>query len=147
MTLSPALTPEEWTVLLAAKRFRKVPYGSSLLAAVDPYASGFSFEGTDLCADSSGGEYSDETFPRHALAALCLHGQTFGFTRADVRHLRQIAHDFYEEGAASDAREAAGEVLGERGLWGINATACRARSIVFASLASRIEALLPPSDA
>lgn len=54
--------------------------------------------------------------PMHAMAALCLHGQDFGFTREDVALLR-----FWGRGPEGDVRV--------RGLL---------------NLADRIEALLPP---
>lgn len=35
--------------------------------------------------------FEKRTIPRHALAALCLHGQPFGFSREDVRLVEFIA--------------------------------------------------------
>ena len=68
---------------------------------------------------------------RHALAALCLHGQEFGFTREDVEAIRECARVY-------------ASMHGERGdgLMRRHPTADLATSA-----ASRIEALLPPSDA
>ena len=59
---------------------------------------------------------------RHALAALALHGQPFGFTWDDVDDLREIAPGFHHRGD--------GQV--ERALL---------------DLADRIAALLPPREA
>lgn len=80
----------------------------------------------------------------HKLAALCLHQQSFGFSRADVEALTEIATDLMQEAAVSEERVLAGETLEDRGLWGTNAQACRDRADKFYSLASRISALLPP---
>lgn len=54
---------------------------------------------------------------RHALAALALHGQIFGFTREDVQILRTIELEYIQGGPFS-----------------------------LTSMADRIEALLPPAD-
>lgn len=58
---------------------------------------------------------------RHAMAALCLYGQEFGFTREDVEWLRLMALDM------ADLRAP------------MNVKACN-------HLADRIEALLPPEN-
>lgn len=55
---------------------------------------------------------------RHALAALCLYGQPFGFTREDIEMLRGIGRG------------------GDYGDWGG----------LFESLTQRIAALLPPEE-
>ena len=62
---------------------------------------------------------------RHALAALCLHEQLFGFTRGDVVSLRETAgfYTMVADGAP-----------GVRNSWADD-------------LADRIEALLPPDEA
>ncbi len=59
----------------------------------------------------------DVEVDRHGLAALCLHGQPFGFTRSDVHWLRKYVN---MEGPSHHAQ--------------------------FMSLADRIEALLPPEE-
>jgi len=64
---------------------------------------------------------------RHALAALCLHGQLFGFTWEDVRRLRGVFWAMSQWGK-NHAIEWAGDEWGE-------------------SVADRIEALLPPEGA
>ena len=58
---------------------------------------------------------------RHSTAALCLHGQPFGFTWEDVAVLRDIAAPDIGTPLEGDAR-------------------------ALTSLADRIEALLPPED-
>ena len=57
----------------------------------------------------------------HALAALCLHEQPFGFTREDVELLQSLDHSYLA--SYIDYKEDG-----------------------YANLASRIEALLPPED-
>lgn len=64
--------------------------------------------------------------PSHALAALCLYGQPFGFTAEDVAVLKQLSAD-----KAATFRKIGLE-------W------CLRESDALASLASRIAALLPP---
>jgi hypothetical protein len=59
---------------------------------------------------------------RHALAALCLHGQPFGFTREDVKLCRLVIPWIYQRWDES----------------------VRPEMDALESLASRIEALLPP---
>lgn len=61
---------------------------------------------------------------RHALAALCLYGQPFGFTREDVEGLSRRAEN----------EEDVSHMMGGRG-----ASSLR-------SLATRIAALLPPEE-
>ena len=76
--IRPALTPEEWEM------FNKQGHGPhdgplrdvelrDEVIAVFPQGEGWYGKGTD----------------RHALAALALHGQPFGFTREDVELLRE----------------------------------------------------------
>jgi len=96
MSQTPALTPEEWRWVL--RKGTKYPY---------------------LYDDS----YPDTPEEAHAIAAGCLHGQPFGFTRDDVDTLLDIiAPDI------STPLDGRGDV---------------AR---LASLADRIAALLPPGD-
>ena len=63
---------------------------------------------------------------RHALAALCLHEQPFGFRRDDVEGLRELAKQ-YDDDADNY------EITGPAAVW-------------LTSLADRIEALLPPEE-
>ena len=80
--VKPALTPEEWS--------RLRPDLATRLAWGNPGTSDPDFCGTPdpFRFTSGGGEYSDSLSVRperrHALAALALHGQPFGFTREDV---------------------------------------------------------------
>lgn len=60
----------------------------------------------------------------HALAALCLHGQPFGFTREDVKVLREI-HRYVRDGIEPCDQYDDSRIL---------------------AIASRIEALLPPEE-
>lgn len=60
----------------------------------------------------------------HAIAALCLHEQPFGFTREDVTLLREVAAEGDVGGSRGDTEMIAG----------------------FESLIARIEALLPPES-
>jgi hypothetical protein len=64
---------------------------------------------------------------RHALAALCLHEQSFGFTREDVDHLRAMARSTVTHGHGDYGPP------DQYNPW-------------ITSLADRIEALLPPED-
>ncbi len=61
---------------------------------------------------------------RHALAALCLHEQPFGFDREDVEKLRRFRNDCYKYDPS---------IGGVRRDW-------------LRSLADRIEVLLPPEE-
>lgn len=140
--IAPALTPEEWDgtsleaptttagdngegyfILASGKarepRLLKDDGGEDLLFVPCDYARQAdgswstvpSHDETDRSRLITGGK------ERHALAALALHGQPYGFTRDDVRSLR-----------------AAAEMLG-----GVSE-----RSLL--SVASRVAALLPPQD-
>jgi hypothetical protein len=68
----------------------------------------------------------------HEIAALCLYGQTFGFTREDLRQLRDAIDDlgYYTDEGPIDEGWQSPELL--------------ARIAHLESLANRIEALLPP---
>lgn len=63
---------------------------------------------------------------QRAMAALCLHGQSFGFTRADVEWLRNLAY-IKPPGGASTRDQKNFSALAD-------------------DLARRIEALVPPED-
>lgn len=121
MRILPALTPEEWA--------REIYSSSDGELSVEPHVgSGFGDVSVYLmdagplldCECEKDGPYADAgraltPQDRHALAALALYGQPFGFTRHDVYWLRTRAH-------LSDGSVDA-EMLG---------------------IADRIEALLPP---
>jgi hypothetical protein len=67
---------------------------------------------------------------RHALAALALYNQPFGFTREDVKLLR----------------EKVGPFNADRAIYAYEVAEIRSIEAVIASLADRIEALLPPEN-
>ena len=105
--IQPALAPEDW-----AKR--KVPDEYAVIR--EPLWDGEA--DSEVFAD---GHFTGQD--RHALAALALHGQPFGFTRNDVEALRAIL-------------PAPGETWHD----------AYGRREELASLADRIEALLPPDS-
>lgn len=80
--VKPALTAEEW---VGHPRYNGTEY----------HITGVTVElldGNSRLA-VNGDEYSWENQSRHALAALALHGQPFGFSREDVRNLGLLADD------------------------------------------------------
>ena len=97
MTIKPALTAEEWASVGGWR--------------LDP-DSWVSVDYVGWC----------EVENRHAMAAVCLHGQPFGFTREDVEVLKAAAQSVYSSMLSEDASEESAKLL---------------------SLADRIEALLP----
>ena len=111
--MKPALTPEEWK---APKVYWRQP---------DKYDEGCGIDMTDplngdwLWVFDGSWSVTLPTESRHAIAALALHGQPFGFTREDVTILLSEA-----EQNELDGFEDVGVIL--------------------RSLAARIEALLPP---
>lgn len=110
--IRPALTAEEWPRLAYTAES-----SDDRLSLSD-----------DCVLDSDGGivAYPEE---RHALAALALYGQPFGFTRADVDLLRELANPM----ACGARRDGITD----------DAPAFQAAFRV-ANLADRIAALLPP---
>lgn len=110
--VKPALTPEELAVCQVQINDRG--------AWVD--GAGADWLGHD---DTESIRWKDR---RHALAALALHGQTFGFTRADVD-------------ALEEAIEEHANALEERRPWD---GYMRTRNARHATLRDRIAALLPP---
>ena len=107
MSVKPAMTPEEWAV---ARDYWGVP--SVILGQV----------GSTL----ANGAFVSES-NRHALAALCLHEQEFGFTREDVNALQEAINGGYD---GMDMIFWVGEEIVQR----------------LQSLTSRISDLLPPED-
>lgn len=123
--IEPALTPEEW----ASQR-----EGRWVTESVAREHGGFgagelrhdlftrmwydSVEGVRVTVEQETGYEEDITIPHaayHALAALCLHGQPFGFTREMAAALEMCVRNFdgvdiedaqYHEGAGDLAREA-----------------------------------------
>lgn len=122
--IAPALTPEEW----AQKhlRLQADSYDSDRNAAVEIKAGPNYLHLTDH--ENPRWAVIDQPKERHALAALALHGQSFGFTREDVATLRLAA----EASRVPNGREA--DSMSQR--------RNRLRLI-----AARIEALLPPETA
>lgn len=120
----PALTREEWARLEFFDGFTR-------------YDAQFSHRLTMRMEDRS---YVGIDARRHALAALCLHGQPFGFTHADVVSLRALAREFEDEARVSE-RTGADDA---EGIWRKNADACRRRADELTSIAGRLAALLPP---
>lgn len=110
-----ALTPEEW----------RDGYHSDGLSVVLRGSMGTPGNRVHVAVRDHplGGALGD---PRdvHALAALCLHGQPFGFTWEDVEFLRAEGQACIDGDLISDTTTAA----------------------AFTSLADRIEALLPPRE-
>lgn len=116
--IKPALTPEEWAGEQPAMN------RDDVLIYHDPPPRGGGCIGiTDRDPDDPS---SVVILPehRHALAALALHGQPFGFTWEDVDLLREEARSEY---AIPDGMGFTGQEL--------------------LDLADRIAALLPPRDA
>jgi hypothetical protein len=120
--IKPALTPENW---FAPKvLFRKPEFKGDEGYGVELIRSKSGKPTSDWCTVFDGSwAVTLENDARHALAALALHNQPFGFTREDVKMLResQIWAD------STDLR-----VNGE--------------PADFEDLADRIEALLPPEE-
>lgn len=139
--ITPALTPEEWGV--AGKYAPEPPHidrRSAWGAMLD--ADGVSIGST---FDNAKGRHAPlRDGERHALAALCLYGQRFGFTPEDVAELQDLAKSWEEEAAMSDEYAKGTAWRSEDwGIWGKNAESCRARAAKARSIASRIAALLP----
>ena len=111
MTLKAALTKEEW----AAK---ETPGNGDWQDKRDGAVARLEYDPTNLYVWVESG-FRVALGSHHAVAALCLHEQPFGFTRADVEALRLIVLRY------SNVPD----------------------HPLLASLASRIEALLPPRDA
>jgi hypothetical protein len=120
-TVQPALTPEEW----------KAP--NVIRGSTRAGLSKGQREQQELIIDnpSRPGSVSFHSDPqeRHALAALALYGQTFGFTREDVEMLREEADDVVKEAFEAGERVAASR---------------NPRALSILALADRISALLPP---
>lgn len=79
--LSPALTPKEWREL----RFER--YVPGVMDCRRPNAH---VNAVGVITPFSPEPYKAENGSRHALAALCLHGQSFGFRQADVERLNLV---------------------------------------------------------
>lgn len=110
--MNPALTSEEWRNQVTRTR------GGALRIVVD------------FGPPANTVQLNDDPKMRHALAALALHGQPFGFTAKDVKNLRETAEES-DEGDASNDFYLGGYQVTVGSEWLLN-------------LADRIAALLPP---
>ncbi len=123
MSSKPALTAEEWT-----------PRPRHIAACVT------TARGNEEAELWENGEltYNDEyvVHDRHALAALCLVDQPFGFTREMGNIVRWAA-----EIASSMSREPRGGADPEK--W---KSSCQGHMVLLREVADRIEALLPPEE-
>lgn len=99
-SIQPALTVEEWR----EERFE--PLSVDCIAIHDD-GDGLEiviYPSADALATRSGliGKYKLSGVDRHALAALALFGQPFGFTHADVTNVRMMANeDHWTDGGAA----------------------------------------------
>jgi hypothetical protein len=114
--IAPALTPEEWAEGKKAKAFTSEYKGVLPFEEAVHRGSAYGFALADQYETTS----TNDPELMHAAAALCLHGQPFGFTWEDVKMLRDNV-------ASQGPRESA---------FG-----------AFLNLADRIAALLPPEGA
>ena len=129
--MKPALSAEEWRSRFLVRKDKGVGddgrFSDGSLATREWHISS---DGHQIFI---GGKDEDGPWPvtnttvptaHHALAALCLHDQPFGFRREDVSGLRFLSES--REGSA------AGDLI--------------VFQLALARLADRIEALLPPED-
>lgn len=120
--IKPALTPEEWPSL--AKKFYRREVDCRSITIARPDWGVFMLQERPKPLGEPGYDYyriaavSPEEC--HALAALALYGQPFGFTREDVVLVRVVAEEW----------------SGDMSISGYTAR--------LNSIAKRIEALLPP---
>lgn len=150
--ITPALTAEEWTwpqsfITTSPKMgiFGRVVVEDGVLEIQPPHAHCAGWDGRTLRVE--------EPEDRHALAALCLYGQPFGFTREDVRVTLELAEacggeaDVSEENARRlGADPQTGHDPKDIRLWQMDAGVNRRRAQSLKFLAARIAALLPPED-
>jgi hypothetical protein len=111
--IKPALTAEEWELRLAGNYSGERGEGVPVIA------------GGNVAITYDGGLAAAPTDDNHAIAAIALYGQEFGFTRADVELLRYASSGRWETGSVEEAE---------------------AEEAAMRDLADRIEALLPPED-
>ena len=80
--------------------------------------------------------WDDPANCHHALAALCLYQQPFGFSQEDVKALRAVLDTNPTDDSADD-----GEVVEHWATWELRAALDRCESLL-----SRIASLLPPQS-
>jgi hypothetical protein len=88
--IRPALTAEEW----AAGKFRRARPEDGGRYWIGAQV----FDGTVDISGSFDGTVADTPEQRHALAALCLHEQPYGFSHDDVDVLRHAADGLEHHG-------------------------------------------------
>lgn len=128
--LSPALTKEAWSAL-RARLVVEWPHGYTLY--VD--------DTWDVVAGNSGVALPGiRDGYRHALAALCLYGQPFGFTQEDVEMLRAKASEERQIAAWCPDGYSKGivDLVGDQ--------SHRSNAAALEALADRIQSLLPPPE-
>ena len=118
--MKPALTAEEWVGYS--------DHGDAICRGESQITAGLRGEDTLVIGVASEQFEYGAILPEscHAIAALCLNDQPFGFMREDVGGLRDMAREWEDDGNYG--------YLSTEIQWARN-------------LATRIEALLPPEDA
>lgn len=109
--ITAALTPEEW----------ECGGPNEAPGIVRDVHAGLLYWGVRITAQSSDEAEIQSPRDRHAVAALCLHGQPFGFTQADINLICR-RFDISDDAWRSEDEELA------------------------ASLVARVAALLPPAS-
>ena len=126
--MRPALTAQAWEELRVSRP------GIELWSDPPPLGSGH-LRVEDQSPDAAPGYARIVPELRHAVAAMALHDQAFGFTWDDVERLREAVNDI-DFSHIADAEQ--------RGLMEMDARLMRAWML---DLAGRIADLLPPADA
>lgn len=111
--IQPALTAEEW-----AGATKSLHGGGTYIEhALDPGLAIDLWPDGELCVSDRGDSHDSVYFGikrRHALAALALHGQPFGFTHEDLADLRVVC-DAYDwdsiHGEESDRQDRLPQIL------------------------------------
>jgi hypothetical protein len=121
--IRPALSAEEWTPRVHYKAYVGSDGGDAACIRVDGDAQRWMDTGditihNEYCIDRP-----------HALAALCLYGQPFGFSQEDVERLERVGNDYIAWANDSDELDRNIE-----------------DGFALIRLASRIRALLPPEE-
>lgn len=132
-TIEPALTPEQWAEARVKfprpERYSDWVEGGYYIGTEGDFAGELVFE-----LEVEGCDRDTPLDRRHALAALALVGQPFGFTWEDVDRLRYAARgtiEYCDRLMPDDSGGCCGN---------------SADSAALASLADRIAALLPPRE-